>query len=114
MTPGDREALDRATILLLFATSSPEALRRASDAEAAGQPAYDAPGTLRWTERVCAFSACTTAFAIRRPDVGRRYCSRACRAAALYEGWRARRGWTRRSVARRATLAAVAARRAVA
>jgi len=111
VTPADREALDRATILRLYATSSPEALRRAADAEAAGHPAYDAPGTLRWTQRVCGFSPCWTPFVVRRTVAGQRYCSPGCYAAEMQERFLARTRGTRRAARRAAALAAVARRR---
>lgn len=74
MTPDVRRAYDEATVILLRATSSREALERVDDEEHLGVPAYDEPGRLTWAHRVCALPECLVAFVPPRTGMKQKYC----------------------------------------
>jgi hypothetical protein len=75
MTPDVRLAYDEATVVLLRATSTREVLERVEDEEAAGYPAYDAVGRLRWGERLC---VCGSVFVAHVFSPWQKCCSTRC------------------------------------
>jgi len=100
-------ALDERTVALLAQTTT-------VPAESDDRPVYDAPGTLRWDERVCAATDCWERVPLPFAPAARRFCSPACSWRERWRRWKDRHGVPRRARRRAAILAVVAERRAAA